>query len=120
MKKFIMALVVMLGSAQAFSANVPERYVRDIEKISAQYNTDMKIFLKSLSPQLKQFNPQQQTQFCGIVKQYVDDMYKTTDQNREYLPLSYTSLTKLDVINKVMASPEMQILKQYNIQCDLK
>lgn len=115
-----MALVVVLISTQAFAANIPDRYIRDIERISTQYNVDMRNFLKSLNPQLTQFDPQQQAQFCNIVSQYVNDMYKTTDQNREYLPLSYTAMTKQDIINKVMVSPEMQILKKYNIQCDLK
>jgi len=47
-------------------------------------------------------------------------MYKTTDENRQYLPPSAQSMTKQNVIDKVMLSPEMQLLKKYNIQCDLK
>lgn len=76
--------------------------------------------MRSLDPKLSQFNPQQESQFCGIVKKYVDDMYKTTDENRRYLPPSAQSMTKQNVIDKVMLSPEMQLLKKYNIQCDLK
>ncbi|OTG94785.1 hypothetical protein [Acinetobacter sp. ANC 3832] len=120
MKKIIISLVMLLSSVQTFSAEIPERYVRDVEKISNQYNADMKNFLRSLNPQITQFDAQQQAQFCNIVVQYVDSMYKTTDQNRQYLPLSIQSLTKQDVIDKVMLSPEMQILKKYNIQCKLQ
>ena len=111
---------MLLSSMQAFTANLPDRYIRDIEKISTQYNSEMKSFLKSLNPQLTQFNVQQQAQFCGIVKQYVDAMYNITDQNRQYLPLSSQSTTKQDIIDQVMLSPEMQILKKYDIQCALK
>ena len=119
MKKISIALAILLCSTQVVIANTPDRYARDIEKISSQYNTEMKNFLRGLSPQLTQFNVQQQHQFCHIISQYVDDVYKTTDQNREHLPLSYASITKQDIVNKVMLSPEMQILKKYNIQCNL-
>ncbi len=120
MRKIIIAGMLLLSSMSAFTANLPDRYIGDIEKISTQYNSDMKSFLKSLNPQLTQFNVQQQAQFCGIVKQYVDAMYTLTDQNRQYLPLSSQSTTKQNIIDQVMLSPEMQILKKYDIQCDLK
>ncbi len=119
MKKILTALVLIL-SANQLMAEVPERYVRDVEKISNQYNTDLRIFLRSLSPQTVQFDVQQQIQFCSIIKKYVDDIYKTTDEHRQYLPPSSMSVTKQTIIDKVMVSPEMQILKKYNIQCDLK
>jgi len=101
-------------------ANVSERYVRDVERISTQYSADMKFFLRSLDPKITEFNIQQQAQFCAIVQKYVDDMYLTADKNRQSLPLSTQSMTKQNVIDKVMVSPEMQLLKQYNIQCNLK
>ena len=47
-------------------------------------------------------------------------MYLAADQNRQYLPAAVQSVTKQNVIDKVMVSPEMQILKKYNIQCDLR
>ena len=50
---------------------------------------------------------------------YVDDFYQLTNKNRDSLPFSYANMTKQDVINKVKQSKEMQILKDYNIQCDL-
>ena len=119
MKKILIAFSIFFYAHSTFAA-VPESYVREVERISAQYSADMKFFLRSLDPKLSQFNPQQESQFCGIVKKYVNDMYKTTDENRRYLPPSAQSMTKQNVIDKVMLSPEMQLLKKYNIQCDLK
>ncbi len=109
----------MVASTVSFAESIPDQYVRDIEQISTRYNADMKFFLRSLDPKISQFNQAQQAQFCGILKQYVDDMYKTTDQHRKYLPLSSQTVTKQNIIDKVMVSPEMQILKKYNIQCNL-
>lgn len=110
---------LMMISTVSFAENIPDQYVRDIERISTRYNADMKFFLRSLDPKISQFNQAQQAQFCAILKQYVDDMYQTTDQHRKYLPLSSQSVTKQTIIDKVMVSPEMQILKKYNIQCNL-
>ena len=119
MKKFTLLLsLVILG--QSIFAAPPERYIRSVEKISNTYNTDMRHFLRSLNPQQTQFTPTQQTQFCGIVNQYVQDLYQVNDQYRSDLPLSYAKMTKQDFINQVMASNEMQILKKYNIQCHLQ
>lgn len=109
----------IVASTASFAESIPDQYVRDIEQISTRYNADMKFFLRSLDPKISQFNQAQQAQFCGILKQYVDDMYKTTDQHRKYLPLSSQTVTKQNIIDKVMVSPEMQILKKYNIQCNL-
>ena len=114
-----LASSLMVVSTASFAESVPSQYVRDIEQISTRYNADMKFFLRSLDPKISQFNQAQQAQFCGILKQYVDDMYKTTDQHRKYLPLSSQTVTKQNIIDKVMVSPEMQILKKYNIQCNL-
>lgn len=114
-----MAVLVLVGCSQYAVADSLERYARQVEKISTQYNTQMKSFLRSLNPQITQFDAQQKAQYCTIVKTYVDDMYKVTDENRSNLPPSSMSITKQDVINKVNNSPEMQILKKYNIQCDL-
>ncbi|MCU4416885.1 hypothetical protein [Acinetobacter bereziniae] len=119
MKKILIFLSVLLFT-YSLSAAVPEQYVREVERISAQYNVDMKFFLRSLDPKLTQFNEQQKARFCSIVQKYVNDMYKTTDESRQYLPLSVQSMTKQNVIEKVMSSPEMQLLHKYNIQCDLK
>ncbi len=119
MKKILLALFVGVSVQVASATGVPDQYVRTVEKISSQYSQDMKFFLRSLDPKITQFSAQQQQQFCGIVKKYVDDMYQVTDQNRQYLPLSAQSMTKQNVIDKVMTSPEMQLLKKYNIQCTL-
>ena len=110
---------LMMISTVSFAENIPDQYVRDIERISTRYNADMKFFLRSLDPKISQFNQAQQAQFCAILKQYVDDMYKTTDQHRKYLPLSSQSVTKQTIIDKVMVSPEMKKKKKYNIQCNL-
>ena len=110
---------LMMISTVSFAENIPDQYVRDIERISTRYNADMKFFLRTLDPKISHFNQAQQAQFCTILKQYVDDMYKTTDQHRKYLPLSSQTVTKQNIIDKVMVSPEMQILKKYNIQCNL-
>lgn len=119
MKKTVLALVTCISVQVVFATGVPDQYLRSVEKISSQYSNDMKFFLRSLDPKISEFSAQQQQQFCGIVKKYVDDMYQTTDQNRQYLPLSAQSMTKQTVIDKVMLSPEMQLLKKYNIQCNL-
>ena len=119
MKKIIFTLILAMSAQLAIATGVPDQYVRAVEKISNQYSADMKFFLRSLDPKITQFSPQQQQQFCGIVKKYVDDMYQVSDQNCQYLPLSVQSMTKQNVIDKVMLSPEMQLLKKYNIQCDL-
>ena len=110
---------LMMISTVSFAENIPDQYVRDIERISTRYNADMKFFLRTLDPKISHFNQAQQAQFCTILKQYVDDMYKTTDQHRKYLPLSSQTVTKQNIIDKVMVSPEMQILKKYNIKCNL-
>lgn len=106
-------------SSQIYSQELPDRYIRDIQKISDQYNTDMKMFMRVLDPQISEFQPQQKKQFCEILKKYVDDFYQTTDQNRDKLPFSYAKMTKQDVIAQVLASKELTILSKYKIECDL-
>lgn len=121
MKKTLLGLILgaLLSTSMVYADNVPDQYIQDIERISTRYNADMKFFLRSLDPKITQFNSAQQKQFCGILKTYVDDMYKTTDQHRKYLPVASQAITKQTIIDKVKTSPEMQILKRYNIQCDL-
>ena len=119
MKKYLFALCLFLTVESVF-AQVPTQYIRDVERISNQYSSDMKLFLRSLDPNISEFNQNQKNQYCAIVKNYVDEIYLTTDQNRQYLPFSEQSITKQNIIDKVMLSPEMQLLKRYNIQCDLK
>lgn len=119
MKKILFALMICISAQVSNAVGVPDQYVRAVEKISNQYSADMKFFLRSLDPKTSEFSSQQQQQFCSIVKKYVDDMYQVSDQNRQYLPHSVQSMTKQTVIDKVMVSPEMQLLKKYNIQCNL-
>ncbi len=120
MKKIICLCILSCLGFQTFAQDVPEKYLRAVDKISTQYNLNIRNFLRSLDPQITQFNPQQKDQFCGIVNQYISDFYKVTDQNRSALPLSYASMSKQDVIQKVMLSQEMQMLAKYNVNCDFK
>lgn len=120
MKKTILSVMLMLITSHVFANQVPIRYVKDIQKISDQYSLEMKSFLKSLDPSITQFKPEQKQQFCTILQRYADSFYVTTDRNRAELPLSYSKLTKQDIINKVLMSKEMEILSGYGIQCELK
>ncbi len=43
MKKILIFLSILLFTHSLFAA-VPEQYVREVERISAQYNADMKFF----------------------------------------------------------------------------
>ncbi len=97
-----------------------EQYVTSVEKISEQYKQDVRIFFNSLDAQQTSFTSQQQVQFCGIVGNYVEQLYQAADRNRDSLARQFRQMTKQDVIHQVMASKEMLMLKKYNIQCDLK
>lgn len=119
MKNKILAGLLITFCTSSFAQQIPEKYARDLDKITQQYSQDMRDFLKSLSPTTVQFDSQQKNKYCSIVATYVDDFYQLTNKNRDSLPFSYANMTKQDVINKVKQSKEMQILKDYNIQCDL-
>ncbi len=97
-----------------------EQYVAAVDQISEQYKQETRNFFSSLDAQQTRFTSQQQAKFCGIVGNYVDRLYQAADQNRESLDRQFRHMTRQDVINKVMSSKEMLILKKYNIQCDLK
>ena len=58
-KKIILAFSLIWIGSQAIAQSVPERYVRDMDKISNTYSTDMRQFLRSLPNSTVQFNPQQ-------------------------------------------------------------
>lgn len=118
-KKIIVALSLIWVGSQAIAQNVPEKYLREMDKISNTYTTDMRQFLRSLPNSTVQFNPQQKNQYCSIVATYVDEFYQLIDQNRASLPFSYTNMTKQDVIVQVKKSKEMQLLSRYHIECDL-
>ncbi|CAB1214201.1 hypothetical protein [Acinetobacter bouvetii] len=120
MKKifFVFGVLSCVASNAAFAS--VEQYVAAVENISAQYKQDTRNFFNGLNSQQTSFSVQQQTQFCGIVGNYVAQLYQAVDQNRESLDRQYRQMSKQDVINQVMSSKEMLILKKYNIQCDLK
>lgn len=119
MKNKILALLLITFSTPLFAQQIPEKFARDLDKVTQQYSQDMRDFLKSLPPTTVQFDAQQKAKYCSIVASYVDNFYQLTDKNRDSLPFSYANMTKQDVIAKVQQSKEMQILKSYNIQCDL-
>lgn len=120
MKNIFLICGLLFLSNTVMAEQVPEKYLKEIDQASSQYNTDMKFFLRNLDSQTTFFNPQQKTEFCRIVSRYVDDFYQATDKNRQSLPMTYANMTKQDVIQKVMQSKEMALIGKYNIQCDLK
>ncbi|MGE8557899.1 MULTISPECIES: hypothetical protein [unclassified Acinetobacter] len=120
MKKILLILSV-LGCASLNTALAGvEQYVAAVDQISEQYKRDSRNFFSSLNAQQTSFTPEQQTQYCAIVGRYIDRLYQAADQNRAFLDRQFRQMTRQDVINQVMSSREMLILKKYNIQCELK
>ncbi|WP_313035393.1 hypothetical protein [Acinetobacter sp.] len=120
MKKILWVLSVLgYASLNTAFAGV-EQYVAAVDQISEQYKQDSRNFFSSLNAQQTSFTPQQQTQYCAIVGGYIDQLYQAADQNRAFLDRQFRQMTRQDVMNQVMSSREMLILKKYNIQCDLK
>jgi hypothetical protein len=110
---------LLLISSYGMANEMPTRYVKDIQKISDQYSADMKTFLKSLDPNTTQFESAQQAQFCAILQRYADQFHLTNQKHRKNLPLSYTVLTKREIVAQVSNAKEWQMLKQYGVQCQL-
>ena len=120
MKKYIYLCLTLGMTLQNVYAASAEQYVLAVEEINMQYKQDTRQFLRGLNPQQQGFNPQQQQQFCGIVSRYVDRLYQAADENRAYLDRRYQNINKQDVIQQVSTSKEMQLLKKYQVNCDLK
>lgn len=120
MKKFIFAVFALGFGAQPVLAAGAEQYVLAVEQISSNYKKDTRDFFKTLNPMQQGFSSEQQVKFCGIVGKYADNLYQAADENRAYLDRQYAGITKQDVIKQVMSSKEMQMLKKYNVQCDLR
>lgn len=120
MKKILCALLGLGCFVSAHTSASVEQYVASVEKISQLYKQETRSFFNRLDTQQTRFSTQQQLEFCGIVRNYVDQLYRAADQNRASLDLKFRQITKQDVIQQVMSSKEMLILKKYNIQCDLK
>ncbi|WP_407303797.1 hypothetical protein [Acinetobacter sp.] len=121
MKKILLSCLLMgCGTISNVALASIEQYVLSVEKISEKYRQDTRNFFSSLDAQQTSFTPQQHVQFCGIVANYVEQLYQAADRNRDSLARQFRQMTKQDVIHQVMASKEMLILKKYNIQCDLK
>lgn len=115
-----MSCIVLLFIATQSTANdIPPRYVKDIQTVSDQYSTDMKSFLKSLDPNTTQFSPEQEQKFCAILQRYADHFHQVNEKHRKNLPLSYNVMSKKEIVAQVVNSKEMQMLKQYGVQCNL-
>lgn len=119
MKKLWMG-ILLWGSLSVVQAASVEQYVLAVEQINQSYKQQTRQFLKGLNPQQSGFSPAQQQQFCGIVSRYVDRLYQAADENRAYLDRRYQNINKQDVIQQVSTSKEMQLLKKYQVNCDLK
>lgn len=120
MKKILFSCFLIGCTASSVVLAGVEQYVLSVEKISEQYKQDTRNFFSSLDAQQTSFTPQQHVQFCGIVGNYVEQLYQAADRNRDSLDRKFRQITKQDVIHQVMLSKEMLVLKKYNIQCDLK
>jgi hypothetical protein len=120
MKKIVLSLFVLgcAGSLEAVAS--VEQYVNSVEKIRAVYAQDIRGFLRSLDPQISQFTPEQQAQYCGINQRYIQAMSEVIQQNRSSLPRQYASMNKQDLIKQVVESKEMQMLAKYKVQCDFQ
>ncbi|KKW80086.1 hypothetical protein AAV96_06505 [Acinetobacter sp. AG1] len=119
MKK-ILVFIFAISSVGISSAASVEQYVNSVEKIRSVYAQDIRSFLRSLNPQISQFTPEQQAQYCGINQRYIQDMSDAIEKNRSSLPPQYANMTKQDVIKQVTESNEMQMLVKYNVRCDFK
>lgn len=120
MKRFIFAVFALGFGAQLASAASAEQYVLAVQQINESYKKDTRDFFNTLNPMQQGFSSVQQAKFCGIVSQYADNLYQAANENRAYLDRQYAGITKQDVIKQVMSSKEMQMLKKYNVQCDLR
>ncbi len=119
MKKIIFALFALGISLQSVQAASAEQYVQAVEKINENYQQDTRNFLKMLDPMQRGFTAAQQAGFCQILGKYANDLYQAADVNRVYLDKQYANITKKEVIAQVLSSKEMQMLKRYNVQCNL-
>lgn len=121
MKKIIwVGIVLGLVAAQHAVAGSAVDYVIAVENINEQYKKDSRQFFASLNPQQSGFTAQQQAQFCQILWKYANGLYAAADENRAFLDREYRQISKVQVIDQVLMSKEMQMLKKYNVQCDLK
>ena len=118
MKKIIYAILLSGIGFNLYAASA-EQYVLAVNDINEKYKKDTRQFFMSLDPQQQGFTSLQQAQYCGIVQVYVNDLYSAADENRAFIDREYRNMNKQDVVQQVMASKEMQLLKKYNVQCTL-
>ena len=119
MKKTCLVLFILGISQQSVWAASAEQYVQTVEKINENYQQDTRNFFNTLDPMQRGFTAEQQAVFCKILSKYADDLYQAADSNRAYLDKQYANISKKDVIVQVLSSKEMQMLKRYNVQCNL-
>lgn len=115
-------LYVLLGASLGGNvwAGSIEQYVVTVQKVTDQYKQERRQFFMTLDQNLTQFTPQQNQRYCGIVKNYVDGLYRTADENRAYLDLEYRQLRYNDVVKQVLESKDMQLLTRYGVKCQLE
>ena len=118
MKKIILAILFLVTASNLYAASA-EQYVLAVDDINAKYKSNTRQFFMGLNPQQQGFTVSQQSQYCGIVQTYVNDLYRAADENRAFIDKEYRNINKQDVIQQVMAAKEMQLLKKYNVQCTL-
>lgn len=114
-----LGLGLLLQCGQLVHAASAEQYVLAVEKINENYKQDTRTFLNTLNPMQRGFSAEQQADYCKILGKYADDLYSAADENRAFIDSEYRNMNKQDVVQQVMASKEMQLLKKYNVQCTL-
>lgn len=120
MKKIILALCAVGCMGQTIHAGSIENYAQSFETISENYQKDLRQFLKGLDPQLVKFTPEQEQKFCGLVTEYVDDVYDAAVLNKDALEKAGKKVSKWQVIFDIMERKEMQILaERYDVECPI-
>src|SRR5690606_15145248 len=115
----LLGMCLLRRSHGDFAARAVEN-VEAIERINADHKRESRQFLSGLNPQQQGFSPEQNAKFCEIVGRYVDRLYQAADQNRPYLDRQFQNMSKQDVIVEVKSSKEMQLLKRYQVDCNLQ
>ena len=117
MKKQAFLLMILLGGNAAFAGSV-EQYIASVEKSNQNYQKQLRQFLKGLDAQQTTFSHSQQSKFCGMMQNHVDELYRAVEQNRDIFPMTKQH-TKQDVITEVTGKMEWKSLQKYGVQCDL-
>lgn len=120
MKKIAFVLCLFGCVGQSTMAGSVENYVQSFEKISENYQQNLRKFFKTLDRQQTQFSPEQEKIFCGLTIQYVKDVYQAADKNRDALEKVGKKVSEWQVLVDVMSRKEMEILaERYDVECSL-